>query len=1052
MATYTFDEMFDHTASSPRTMMDSDGYIKYAPHNIFPSSVDPSNSTYWTLNLASADIVANTSYSNPNGELGAFRLSTQTTGNNTYIYRDYNAQGKPHRYSVFAKADDASWLRLNFSSALTYGAWFNLATGTIGTVLAPVKQAFMIDVGDGWYYCSVEYDNPLSSSERWVIGVTNGDNTVSGPTSGTGIYLWGPMLTRSDLELASNPNMNITLANTAETYATYPDAYMPSYDTAISAPRRNTYYYNTNTSAYEPKGLLLETESRTNLFATSDDPVNAFSVSDGISTSANTSLGPAFDTAYLVSTNGSGRKRLYSVSIPHTGQYFKTLSFFYHPKTGSENPFVHIFFQDSVGTLKGFCLNSNTDEITQLYNASTPSAFAEFAEVIDYGNGWKRFIATAENLAVPSNVNLTCQLMFSSTATNGSGAVLGDAFFMYGLQMEEGFGASSYIPTDGASETKDADTLKITQQVANDVFFGSTATINLSGNLRYVEEDSSNTTVGLYEWYSDANNYLAAVLNTQNGTGSYDFYVKYQGNETVLSQLEPNFESEGNDVYFNVSQSVDALQNQLDASVEGTNEANVSIAGLFSLTPSDFYLGAVNSLNSPFMGTLEQLRIWDIALNNDELSTETEVIITPDQINGLQIWFDAADTSTITTDGSDNLTSITDKSGNGNDSNSVVNMKSNQQTVNDKNVLSPSAIGGYFRFPTGTSSSEVTVFILKNRRSPDTNETPAKLILLGGDSTADFYGVFEDSSTLTSIEQNIFDIGSDANSVRLNDATFPTRPNRGDLWSEQISFSSEGDNTFTGKIYFRATGLSLPSISDVRTSYSGTSFTHDDEICEIIVYNRILSQTEIDRVDLYMQNKWNTSVPNANLLFVDTGSNFAEWTTVGAEAVANTTFGNPAPCYSVDLGSYMYVSTGVTDLRNKRIEFTNYNSTDTTTTSLSNFFFGANSSGDGLMLRIESRSGFTSAIRASTGFAYSDFPSFTLLQTLTDKRTTSNTWTNHRIDIDSSLVMTWYVNDVLWATQDISSHVHGDYICIHSDAPTIDIGTSFWDNFKITAL
>lgn len=815
MATYTFDEMFDHTASSPRTMMDSDGYIKYAPHNIFPSSVDPTDTNYWSVNLAGVTIIANTSYSNPNGELGAFKL--RSGGGNSYIYRDYNAQGKPHRLSVFAKADDASWLRLNYSSALTYGAWFNLATGTIGTVLAPVKQAFMIDVGNGWYYCSVEYDNPLSSSERWVIGVTNGDNTTNGPTTGQGIYLWGPMLTRSDLELVSNPNMNITLANTAETYATYPDAYMPSYDTAISAPRRNTYYYNTNTSAYEPKGLLLETESRTNYFSTSDDPSSTFGVSEGLSTSANTSLGPAFDTAYLVTTNGAGRKRYYNtLNGTRTGQEddFKTFSFFYHALESSPNPFIHIRINPPGTTpRKGICLNTATDAITAgFYDGTFPTSAPEFSEVIDYGNGWRRCIISANNVGDAEN-DTAVLLYFSSSATNSDLAVLGDAFFMYGLQLEDGFGASSYIPTVGATETKDADTLKITQQVANEVSFGSTTSINLSGNLRYVEEDSSNTTVGLYEWYSDANNYLAAVLNTENGTGSYDFYVKYQGNETVLSQADPNFESEGNDVYFNVSQSIDGLQNQLDASVENTNEANVSIAGLFSLTPSDFYLGAVNSLNSPFMGTLEQLRIWDIALNNDELSTET-----------------------------------------------------------------------------------------------------------------------------------------------------------------------------------------------------------------------------------------------GNNLFIDTGTNFASWTTVGAEAVANTTFGNPVPCYSVDLGSYMYISTGVTDLTNKRIEFTNYNSTDTTTISLSNFFFGANSSGAGIRLRIESRSGFSSSIRASTSFEYSTFSSSPSLQTLTGKTTSPNTWSRHRIDIDGSLVMTWYVNDVLWATQDISSYVNGDYICIHSDAPTIDVGTSFWDNFKITAL
>jgi len=623
MAKYTFGEMFDHSSSSLMTMMDDDGYIKYAPHNIFPGSVDLSDNTYWLTNFSSVQEDINTNA--PDGSSSAFKMTSTST--NSYIYQNYNSGGTPHTISVFAKADDANWLRMNHNNALTYGAWFDLSTGTIGTVKSPVSEAVMFDVGNGWYYCAVRWDSPLSSSERWVIGVTATDNTTVAPTNGTGIFLWGAMVTKNEFKIANNPDMDFNVANTSITFSPHPNAYSPSYSTASYLPRRKSYRYNSNTTSYEVDGLIIETESRTNYFSTSDDPSSAFGVSDLVSTSSNTSLGPLFDDAYLIRSTSTGRSRFFTSGGITTGQEddFKTFSFFYHPLESSPNPFIHVRINPPGSTpRKGICLNTSTDVITTgYYDGANQLDPVEHSEVQDYGNGWKRCIVTANNVG-DSGFDTAVLLYFSNTATNSTTSTIDDCFFMYGLQLEDGFGASSYIPTFGSTETRGAETLSFSQLISNTVNFGSTTSIGLSGELRYVEEANSAATVGLYEWYSDSNNYIAAVLNTVDGTGGYDFHVKYQGTEHVLESTNRNVDTEGNRVEFNVIQSIDGLQNQLDAAVEGSNEANVSISGIFNLDPIDFYIGAENSLNAAFNGSMNELRIWEYALNNDEMANETD--------------------------------------------------------------------------------------------------------------------------------------------------------------------------------------------------------------------------------------------------------------------------------------------------------------------------------------------------------------------------------------------------------------------------------------------
>ena len=83
--------------------------------------------------------------------------------------------------SIYAKAGGYNFLRIG-SSSDNNKAWFNLSTGSVGTKGSQVIDAQMIDVGGGWYRCSMTTHANLTSVSFDVCRQDNeyeflGDNT-----------------------------------------------------------------------------------------------------------------------------------------------------------------------------------------------------------------------------------------------------------------------------------------------------------------------------------------------------------------------------------------------------------------------------------------------------------------------------------------------------------------------------------------------------------------------------------------------------------------------------------------------------------------------------------------------------------------------------------------------------------------------------------------------------------------------------------------------------------------------------------------------------------
>jgi len=215
-ATYVGSDGLIQTAAASEARFDHDGtgkcqglLIEEARTNFFTYSVNLSQQ--WGTERAS--ITSNTTVA-PDGTTTA-TTATEDTSNNSHLVSGYphvpqNGSGT-HTFSVFAKAKERSVIALstNESTGAHAVATFDLQAGVISqSGDDPSKPTVdyvgssIVDVGNGWYRCSLTY---ASTNNVWpVIGIANtptysytnygrcnyqGDGT-------SGIYIWGVQMER----------------------------------------------------------------------------------------------------------------------------------------------------------------------------------------------------------------------------------------------------------------------------------------------------------------------------------------------------------------------------------------------------------------------------------------------------------------------------------------------------------------------------------------------------------------------------------------------------------------------------------------------------------------------------------------------------------------------------------------------------------------------------------------------------------------------------------------------------------------------------------------
>jgi hypothetical protein len=146
----------------------------------------------------------------PDGSLTADQFIDPDTASTGSIYRRQAftvSTSTRYTFSIFAKADQLSWLHL-FTSTFTTpadgsGRYFDLASCALGTDTGGMDDAGIEDYGNGWCRCWISFTTDAADTIGFVnILVADADNDTTVDFDGTSsIFVWG-----AQMEVGSEPS------------------------------------------------------------------------------------------------------------------------------------------------------------------------------------------------------------------------------------------------------------------------------------------------------------------------------------------------------------------------------------------------------------------------------------------------------------------------------------------------------------------------------------------------------------------------------------------------------------------------------------------------------------------------------------------------------------------------------------------------------------------------------------------------------------------------------------------------------------------------------
>ena len=433
------------TRASDAWRTNSDGLIQRVPWNLLQYSEMFTNAV-WTA--GNSTITANT-ITAPNGTLTADTIASNISIGFETRVRQTVVQNANTTYtlSCYAKKGTVNWFIVrNLAVNSTAGrAWFNLNTGTIGTVNSGLT-ASIENVGDGWYRCTI---SGVSNGATNLIDLAPSlsDGVFNATSTGESVYIWGAQLVEG---------------TTAQTY-------LPTTD-RLNFPRLSYMYGSCPSALLEPQ--------RTNLILQSQDFDNASWIKTNVTITANTTTGPDGSTNAdkIIATTTNDLHICESSSNSFVSGTTYTFSFY---AKKSENDFIQFTASSSLlSTRANFNVSNGTlGTVDAGLTASITSA----------NDGWYRCIVTFTASATGSFRIILCAITtstavrFQTFAGNGTSGL-----FLYGAQLEAGAYPTTYIPTTGsATVTRVADSFSRDNIYTNGLISASGGTwfVELRGNL-----------------------------------------------------------------------------------------------------------------------------------------------------------------------------------------------------------------------------------------------------------------------------------------------------------------------------------------------------------------------------------------------------------------------------------------------------------------------------------------------------------------------------------------------------------------------------------------
>lgn len=372
----------------------------------------------------------------PDGTYSAVRFSADADNEDHYTIASltnsmYDSTGI-WVFSVYVKAYDSYGqnMRIRFNvPGSTRDVYFDLVGN--GTCSVTDGTADIEYVGNGWYRCW-EQNTATSTGNGFIAIWANDANAYQGDYSPT-FAIWGAQVEKGSYPTSYFPT--ITNFTSRASDATYHDENGDVRSVPYNAPR---YAYRHNGRKWVETGLLLE-NGATNLYSTGNGTDVMFSTTGSCTLTNNYAHAPdgTFTAQRFTWNNGYGYRYWPNV---HGANVIHTHSYYIKPISGTSDT------RHSIGGTPGsatWTLNFDTQTMEQVSGDGTTYEYS-FEKM---RNGWWR---VSVSFSLPGSTGYV-ELQWS-----GSGS--GVEYYLWGMQVETGRGATSFIYSpDYQQRTRAAD-------------------------------------------------------------------------------------------------------------------------------------------------------------------------------------------------------------------------------------------------------------------------------------------------------------------------------------------------------------------------------------------------------------------------------------------------------------------------------------------------------------------------------------------------------------------------------------------------------------------
>jgi hypothetical protein len=389
-------EFITFSRGSLATVTDANSRIVWAPHNLLLASEQFDAASWGGVNLAafgsgsSANAIAA-----PNGTTTADKIAESASSGIHSIAQTITTAATTYVFSAFLKKAERSFAML-YHGVSNAGVSVNLDTGATSTpagISAPVSSS-VTSLGDGWYLCSITVNATAAGNAFGIYVMSNASTYSYAGSAGSGIYVWGAHLYRSDL------------GGMQANASAYP-------------------MYNPST----PRNLLGQSEG----FDTATWSKNSATAVATSVASPNGSL----NARLFTSTSTSYASVSQSVTV--AGGSRNTISVYV--KAGNHN----------IVSLEAR-YNANDDSQVDAYFDLTAVTATKIdtnvtAEITAVSDGWYRIRMTKAN----PGPGTSCIVIIGGSNVAAGTMVIDKTFYLWGAQLSDSASLDAYVPSFGAA-------------------------------------------------------------------------------------------------------------------------------------------------------------------------------------------------------------------------------------------------------------------------------------------------------------------------------------------------------------------------------------------------------------------------------------------------------------------------------------------------------------------------------------------------------------------------------------------------------------------------